>query len=208
MNLSPYNIIYMDKAIPCLQLKFMEKYKQHPIYKEFEVSNLGNVRRIGKRRNLKGKIDRDGYIEYHLKTVKYNYYRRGHRLVAETFIKNPKNKPVVNHKNGIKNDNRVKNLEWATVSENTRHSFNVLRRKGQNGGMGQYIDLYDLNNNYIKIFSSKLLLAKHIGLNSTTAITGYLKRAERLGYENCSLGKIYKAKLHKKNNCECRDYRK
>lgn len=95
-------------------------------YENYYASKNGEIFSTISKKCLSPKIDKDGYEEYTLTINGTVKYVRGHRIIAETFLSNPDNKPTVNHKNGIKKDNRVENLEWSTYSENNQHRFTVL----------------------------------------------------------------------------------
>jgi hypothetical protein len=77
----------------------------------------------GKKKLLKYSEDKDGYLRCTLYKNRTPYYFRINRLVAENFIPNPLNLPVVNHKDGIKKNNIYTNLEWSTVKENNNHAI-------------------------------------------------------------------------------------
>lgn len=68
------------------------------------------------------RFDKNGYLTVCISHKSYHKPIKVHRLVALTFIDNPNNYPIVNHKNGIKTDNRVENLEWCTNDHNMAHA--------------------------------------------------------------------------------------
>ena len=95
----------------------LERFKKLKFAPAYEISNLGNIKHGDK--ILKPTNDARGY----LKIVIDGHHYKIHRLVAMHFKRNPDDKPIVNHKNGNKKDNRASNLEWVTQSENVQHAW-------------------------------------------------------------------------------------
>ncbi len=124
----------------------------------YHISDMGNVKsldryikpyrgelRFQKERILKIGLS-VGYPTVNLCKNGDSFNCKIHVWVAKHFIPNPDNKPCVNHKNGIKTDNRVENLEWVTYSENTKHAFSTgLQTSGQ--GSGEKHNQHKLSNN-------------------------------------------------------------
>ena len=100
----------------------MKRYKDTPYF----VTTDGKVIGI-KGCEMKLNAGKSGYFQ--VRSTRLNKTFSVHRMVAETYIPNIKNKSDVNHINGIKTDNRVENLEWVTRSENMKHSVNILGKK-------------------------------------------------------------------------------
>lgn len=94
----------------------------------YQVSNDGRIYSLTSNRELSVIQKGDGYTCISLcdkNRVKKQY--RIHQLVAKAFIPNPDNLPMINHKNEIKNDNRVENLEWVTAKQNSSYGTRPQR---------------------------------------------------------------------------------
>ena len=105
-----------------------EEWREICDFPGYFVSNMGNLSHVvgkGKvRRRLKSWVGVHGYSQTLLTTPSsQKVNKRVHRLVAEAFIPNPSGKEHVNHIDGVKTNNLVENLEWASASENQLHAF-------------------------------------------------------------------------------------
>jgi DNA-binding transcriptional regulator YiaG len=162
-----------------------EIWKDIPEYEGiYQVSNLGNLKSYDRivffnkvKALRKGKIlslrqNKDGYLYTNISVDKKRKTIKPHRIVAKVFIQNIEKKTCVNHINGIKNDNRVENLEWVTHSENTKHAVKIGLKKGKRNGTSHFCKLdkkqvEEIRNIYLKGNISQLNLAKLFNISQS-----------------------------------------
>lgn len=163
-------------------------WKTIPVDDNYEASTDGQIREKESKKIVSQWVSCDKYL---IATLSGKLYRV-HRLIAMTFISNPNNLPVVNHKNFNKQDNHVANLEWVTYSQNSLHSFSNNHRQDSVTKWASKIQpraaeasktkvaQYDLQGNLLKIYDSQREASEQTGTcrsSITRCVTGHRKTA-------------------------------
>jgi hypothetical protein len=152
---------------------------------KYFVSNLGRFKNSSGTIMDNYKTNENGYIRVYI----YNRTYALHRVIAYAFLENPDNKEQVNHIDGNKKNNAVKNLEWVTNTENQIHKYKI----GLGNCHTRPIIQYDLNMNKIKEFKSIIGAAKELNIGKSN-IRGVL-----INYRKTAGGFIFKY-LEEKSN--------
>lgn len=183
--------IFYDFRVYNLKITFlhMNKRNNHSVienetwkpvagFETYEVSDQGRLRNKKTGRVFTGATDAFGYKHVRLVSDGSYFLKKVHRLVAEAFIENPESKPIVDHINNDKTDNRAENLRWVTYSENCK---NYLESdKYVPGCKVKKVAQYDMQGNLVGTFRNTWEAAAATGLQHFTiypAAKGLLKTA-------------------------------
>ncbi len=142
----------------------------------YEVSTDGNIRNFRNKKQLKPQRSGNGYFKVNLCKNGYVRHLWVHRLVAEAFLSNEDNLPVVDHVDGNKINNRADNLEWCSQKENSVRAWNngftpqpPIRsgEKHQNHVLTEY-QVSEIRELYNAGLHSQRELAKRFSVSQTT----------------------------------------
>lgn len=139
---------------------------------DYSVSEDGLVKKDTKNNYILSQSSQQDYKFVTLRIEGKQKRMRVHRLVAETFIPNPENKPFVNHIDGNRSNNNIKNLEWVTPSENTQHA---VATGLMNNGRKRAVIQYNLQGEKMLTFESASEAARQTG-SSQSKITMCCRR--------------------------------
>jgi len=182
----------------------MEKWKKVDGFPGYYVSDKGNLKSIDrlvkrvkkngeeyysslKGRNIKATLDKHGYYKVNIADSSGKKKNRFiHRLVGIAFIDNPEHKPVINHKDANKTNNRLENLEWATLSENHQHAQEndlIAYPTGEKHWRGKKVAQYAPCGKLVNIFGSACLASKETGFHVSSISRAALGRVKpKSGY--------------------------
>jgi hypothetical protein len=153
----------------------------------YEISSLGNVRSVDRVKLLPNRYGSDNERRFKGRPIISHTFPNGyvgvmlgrgkcklvHRLVAAAFIEGD-TQLQVNHKNGIRNDNRVENLEWVSCSDNHRHSYKSLKRKAH-----QWTNQVEVDG---QVFESQNAAARHLGVHGASVASALIKGHKVCGH--------------------------
>ena len=165
-------------------------------FPDYLISNKGNLKSVKTLKDVKLFTKDDGYVSYTLRLDNKGYYKYIHRLVAEAFVPNPNNKGQVNHKNGIKGDNRAENLEWVTPAENIRHAIDTGLLKYKKKEKEIKNSKYSLGE---EVNGSKLTPEEVIEIRVLWELREFkqVELAEKFGVDNSTINDIIRRKRWK-----------
>lgn len=119
-------------------------YNKENFSKFYEISNYGQLRNSRTKHIVKLNTNHKNY-KYYVATLGSRKNKKAfliHRAVACTFIINPYNLPIINHKDGNKSNNNINNLEWCTNRDNIIHAMqnNLLKMNGTNNHQSKFTE--------------------------------------------------------------------